>query len=271
MSLLNVKLYFIFFVLSLAASVVGSICGIGGGVILKPLLDSFGVLDVATISLLSGCTVFAMSGYSILKNAISKKSLVDKKYSTILAIGAVAGGTAGKWMFNFLTASFSDKNFVGAVQAMVLFLITLSTIVYTVNQKRVTTLKVKNSIAGMCIGLLLGVSSSFLGIGGGPINLMVLSYFFSMETKVAAQNSLYIILFSQAASIFLTILSRTVPEVSVLLVLIMTCGGIFGSIIGQKVNKKISSEGVSKLFVVVMAVILVICVYNIIRFLMMSP
>ena len=32
------------------------------------------------------------------------------------------------------------------------------------------------------IGLLLGIMSSFLGIGGGPINLAVLFFFFGMET-----------------------------------------------------------------------------------------
>ena len=31
------------------ASVIGAICGIGGGVIIKPLLDSVGILDVTAI------------------------------------------------------------------------------------------------------------------------------------------------------------------------------------------------------------------------------
>ena len=54
--------------------------------------------------------------------------------------------------------------------------------------------------------------SSFLGIGGGPINLVVLFYFFSMETKTAAQNSLYIILFSQITSLLTTLITHSVPE-----------------------------------------------------------
>lgn len=32
------------------ASVIGAICGIGGGVIIKPVLDSVGILDVTAIS-----------------------------------------------------------------------------------------------------------------------------------------------------------------------------------------------------------------------------
>ena len=54
-------LYVIFLAVSFGASVVGAICGIGGGVLIKPLLDAFGVLSVASISFLSGCTVLSMS------------------------------------------------------------------------------------------------------------------------------------------------------------------------------------------------------------------
>ena len=54
-------IYAVFFGVSFLASIVGAICGIGGGVIIKPVLDAFGVLDVSAISFLSGCTVLAMS------------------------------------------------------------------------------------------------------------------------------------------------------------------------------------------------------------------
>ena len=42
--------------IAFGASVVGAICGIGGGVIIKPLLDAFGIASVAEISFLSGST-----------------------------------------------------------------------------------------------------------------------------------------------------------------------------------------------------------------------
>ena len=47
----------VFFAVSLLASIVGSICGIGGGVIIKPVLDALDVMSVSCISFLSGCTV----------------------------------------------------------------------------------------------------------------------------------------------------------------------------------------------------------------------
>lgn len=49
------------------SSVVGAICGIGGGVIIKPVLDATGIMEVATASFLSGCTVLSMSRYHFIR------------------------------------------------------------------------------------------------------------------------------------------------------------------------------------------------------------
>ena len=56
-------------------------------------------------------------------------------------------------------------------------------------------------VSYVVIGVFLGIISSFLGIGGGTSNVAVLFFFFSMEAKEAAKNSLYIIIFSQISSI----------------------------------------------------------------------
>ena len=63
----------LFFVVCFLASIVGAICGIGGGVIIKPLLDALKILDVSQISFLSGCTVLSMSAYSVIKSKLSGK------------------------------------------------------------------------------------------------------------------------------------------------------------------------------------------------------
>ena len=51
----------LFFVVSFLSSVVGAICGIGGGVVIKPVLDMLRMGSAATINFLSGCTVLSMS------------------------------------------------------------------------------------------------------------------------------------------------------------------------------------------------------------------
>lgn len=259
-------LYLLFWMISFGASIAGAVCGIGGGVIIKPVLDAFGVLSVSTISFLSGCTVLAMTCYSVLKSKMSGESLIEMRTGTPLAVGAAIGGAVGKSMFQALSGMFADKDMVGAVQAACLLVITLGTLVYTLKKDRIQTMKVRNLAACVLIGLVLGIFSSFLGIGGGPINLVVLFFFFSMDTKTAAQNSLYIILFSQITSVLSSLATRSVPEFSVWLLALMVVGGILGGMSGRIINKKIDSAVVDKLFIVLMAVIIGINLYNIYQF-----
>lgn len=259
-------LYLLFWLISFGASIAGAICGIGGGVIIKPVLDAFGVLSVSTISFLSGCTVLAMTCYSVFKSKMSGESLIEMRTGTPLAIGAAIGGVVGKSMFQVLSNLFADKDMVGAVQAACLLVITVGTLVYTIKKDQIRTMQVKNLAACVMIGLVLGIFSSFLGIGGGPINLVVLFFFFSMDTKTAAQNSLYIILFSQITSLLNSIMTRTVPEFSVWLLVLMVIGGILGGMSGRIINKKIDSRVVDKLFILLMAVIIGINIYNIYQF-----
>ena len=263
---MSTYLYVLFWMISFGASIVGAICGIGGGVIIKPVLDAFGVLSVSTISFLSGCTVLAMTGYSVIRGRLGGESLIDMRTGTPLGIGAAIGGIVGKSMFQALSNLFADKDMVGAVQAACLLVITLGTLIYTVEKDKVKTRRVENLLVCVLIGLVLGVMSSFLGIGGGPINLVVLFYFFSMDTKTAAQNSLYIILFSQITSLLNTLASRTVPEFSIWLLVLMAVGGILGAMSGRMINRRIDGHVVDKLFIALMAVIIGINIYNIYQF-----
>lgn len=243
----------LFFVISFLASVAGAICGIGGGVIIKPTLDLFHLASVSTVSFLSGCTVLAMSCYSVGRALAARDSLVNLRTGTPLAVGAAAGGVLGRQLFAVVKGLFANQNTVGAVQAACLLVVTLGTLVYTLQKARIKTLRVKRPAACTAIGLGLGLMSSFLGIGGGPINLVVLYYFFSMDTKTAAQNSLYIILFSQLASLAATLATGSVPEFAPPALVLMIAGGVLGGMAGRAVEK---------LFILLMLVIVGISCYN---------
>jgi len=260
-------LYILFLLISFGASIAGAICGIGGGVIIKPTLDAFGVLSVSSISFLSGCTVLAMTSYSVLRSKLGNESVVDTKTATPLAVGAAIGGVVGKTLFQMLSNMFTDKEMVGAVQAACLLVITLGTLIYTLKKDQIRTCHITNGFICVLIGLVLGILSSFLGIGGGPINLVVLFFFFSMGMKEAAGSSLYIILFSQITSLLQTLITRSVPEFSGMLLLLMVTGGILGGISGRIINKRLTARLVSRLFIVLMVIIMGINIYNIYKFL----
>ena len=268
--------YIIFFAVSILASVVGAICGVGGGVFMKPALDAVGVLPVNTITFLSTCTVISMTSYNVISSAMNSKkggsdNLIDWNLTTWLAIGSAIGGVIGKYIYDIIKNSSANREMVGGYQAIALLIAVFLTLIYTLNKKKCKSLHVTNPGMLVFLGFALGTLSSFVGIGGGPMNLAVLYFFLSMPTKTAAQNSLYMILISQIASLIVTFVKGSVPEALykdvdpglwVMLIGMMLCG-VYGGIVGKKINKKIPSSTVDKLFVGLIIVIMGLCCWNI--------
>lgn len=238
----------------------------GGGVIIKPVLDAIGVADVAAINLLSGCTVIGMTSWSVGKSIIKKESVIDLRISTPLAIGAAAGGIVGKDLFRMVAAYFADPNTAGGVQACLLMAATIATLIYTIRKDQIRSWHIQSMIACFCIGAGLGILGSFLGIGGGPFNMAVLYLFFSMGTKVASQNSLYVILISQVTALLRTLMSGEVPSVVPMLLLGMILCGVLGSEAGSRVNKRLTEKKATALFEGAMLLVIMICVFNMNKF-----
>lgn len=74
----------LFFAVSFFSSIVGAICGIGGGVVIKPVLDLLRMGEPSTINFLSGCTVLSMSLYSVSKAILAGDSKVEMSTGTPL-------------------------------------------------------------------------------------------------------------------------------------------------------------------------------------------
>ena len=119
--------------------------------------------------------------------------------------------------------------------------------------------------AGVGIGLALGVCSAFLGIGGGPMNLAVLYYFFSMGTKQAAVNSILIILLSQTASLGMSLATGSVPAFEWGVLAAMVSAGAIGGFVSARLHRKLSAQQTDVLFSILLVVILCICVFNAVK------
>lgn len=253
------------FLVCLLASAVGGICGIGGGVIIKPVLDAMGIMSVSSISFLSGLTVLSMAVISVVRQRGGRQ--VEARTGSLLAIGAVLGGIAGNALFHIIKTAAGQDAFVGMVQAIVLGLVTLLTLIYSAClRQRVSSFQVRNPAGCIAIGGGMGVLSAFLGIGGGPINLAVLYFAFSMDTKKAAANSLYIIMFSQAASFLTSLVQGEIPDFRWTYLIIMVSAGVIGGLLGSHMNRKLTAGQTDKLFAGLLCVIVLICVYNALRF-----
>lgn len=249
----------IYLVIAMIATTLGALSGLGGGVIIKPGIDALGTLSVATASFLSTCTVLSMTISSFIRNRNSKIKL-NYKMSGFLATGAITGGYIGKKIFSNLSGN------IGFLQSLVLLIVIIAIVIYISNKSKIKSLDIKNPVAALFIGLSLGCIAAFLGIGGGPLNVAVLYFFFSMNGKEAAKNSLFIIFFSQTSSIVTTILTNNVPEFEILTLILMCFGGVSGALIGSAISKKVDSKTVEKIFMFVMIALILLNAFNVYKF-----
>lgn len=250
--------------ISLISSVIGAITGIGGGVIIKPTVDALGVLSVSAVSFLSGVTVLCMSTVSVLRSMRSSIR-VEWRISAFLALGSAAGGIFGKWLFDFLKTTVFDEQAVGQCQSAILLILVVLVFIYTLFRSKIVTRRLTNIPCCIAAGMLLGMTSAFLGIGGGPINLVLLYYVFSMDTKTAAVNSLFIIMVSQISSLLLTVFTKNIPVFEPIHLIVMIAGGVVGGLIGSRILKKINVKGADRIFQILLGIISCICIYNIFK------
>lgn len=178
----------IYIIVSLFSTLAGSISGMGGGVIMKPIFDMLGEYSAFQIAVLTSSTVFAMSavsvGISVKSNSFQKE---NRKTFLSIAAGSLLGGYLGDAVFNALVHSSYDS-VVKAIQNGVLLILVAFVIIY-MNGKR-KSVNIKNQLVGIPVGIILGIISAFLGIGGGPINVAVLIFVFGFEIKTAVICSL---------------------------------------------------------------------------------
>ena len=256
--------YIIYFLLSLVATTIGSLTGMGGGVIIKPLMDVLGDYDVQTIGVVSSITVFTMAIVSILRQLKSKTS-IPFNTAIPLSAGSVVGGFAGQKVLDFIIDKLNAGSVATVVQNIVLAVLILGVIIYMKNKHRIKSRNFNGIPVCLAVGVFLGFCSSFLGIGGGPINVALIIYLFSFDTKTATVCSLVTILFAQIAKLTTTALTTGFAVYDFSVAPLMAIGAVMGGFIGAAVSKKCSEKTVEKAFNAVQLLVLMITIFNIVR------
>ncbi len=254
--------YFVYCAVVLFATTLGALAGIGGGVIIKPVFDAFGEYTVGEISVMSSCAVFAMSLLSILMGAKRiRQNKNENKAVLSIAIGSAAGGCLGEYIFSLVTKADSS---VKIIQNIILLVFIVFVIVYMRKEDR-KSIGCKSPVIGIITGLFLGAIAAFLGIGGGPINIAVISLVFGFEIKTAVVCSLMSILFSQSAKL-ISVAIRDISSFNIKLLPFIVLTGLCGALIGRTLNRKASNKTVNRCFIAVQILILLLCIFNIIKY-----
>lgn len=249
----------------LVATTLGAFVGLGGGVIIKPVLDFIGAEPRMQVDFLSSMAVFTMSVVSTLRY-IKNKVEFRKGIILFISFGSIAGGWLGSKAMDLLGSAIQQEK-VRCVQAFVLAVL-LAAVCFYISKER-KSFRIKNNVATLFVGLMLGFFASFLGIGGGPINVAVLTLFFSLSVKESAVYSVAIIFFSQLSKLATLFVSTGIEPYAhqwKTLIFILPAA-ILGGIIGSKFNRRFDDKLIRKIFSAVMILLVVLNIYNGINYL----
>lgn len=248
----------VYFVVIIIANTIGSISGMGGGVIIKPIFDYVAFDSVMTISFYSSVAVFVMSIVSTIRQVQAGHRL-DFVNIINLSLGSILGGYLGSLTFDFLL-SLSGPKSSQLVQIILTMVMLIFSLLSTKNIfKRYYLSKMRWYI--FC-GVFLGFLSSFLGIGGGPINVAVFLIFFGTSIKIATIYSITTILFSQFSKIISLLVLSHFNDYNCIVLIYIIAAGIIGGLLGAKFSRILSEDKVSIVFQTVVLLVLLINFYN---------
>lgn len=254
----------IYFLVALFSTILGSSAGLGGGIIIKPVLDSLGDYALPTINLLSSSTIFIMSIVTVFYQ-LKKKDKINPKNTIVVATGSVVGGIIGQKLMSFILSKDINIDLINNIQSIIIIILLISVFLYMRNKDNIKSYKINNILAIGLLGLFLGAISAFLGIGGGPINVAAFTILFSMTANEAARNSILVIFFSQGSKIISIAVTTGFSSYNLDMLPYMLVGGVLGGIIGYKINKAASEKSIIKIFNSVTLSIILLNFYNIFK------
>jgi len=262
----------LYFLIFLSSCILGAIVGLGGGVIIRPILDAVGYHDMANIAFLTSTAVLIMAGVSTAKKA-SDGTRFDIKKAALICMGSLIGGSLGDWILLTPRATFGEAN-VGAVQTVATIFFLVMAVYLT--KKDDLRYELKNMFLYLPLGIFLGTIAVFLGIGGGPINVPVFMILFSLPVKDATAYSIVVIFFSHLSRLISMAIGDTMGvgagvgfmEFDLSFLPWIIPAAIIGGAIGAIISKKVSGNTVKNTFIVTMYVLIAINIFNLAMFAM---
>ncbi len=147
----------VYLLIALIATSLGTLAGLGGGVIIKPALDTLGHYDVFAIGVLSSAAVLSMSMVSTARR-IAGGVKIDT-ILVILAIGGIAGGVIGKQLFQYAMDHIAPERLTGIQAVMIIALLQIALF-----KNRLPRFRIDNLFLVLLMGVLLGGLASFLAL-----------------------------------------------------------------------------------------------------------
>ncbi|WP_245833279.1 sulfite exporter TauE/SafE family protein [Oceanobacillus timonensis] len=245
------------FTVAMLAAFVGSLAGLGGGVVLIPLLFLANG-NIEGFEWITPQTVVAMSLFVMCFTGISsalsfaKTERIDYKAGALFLIGSIPGSMCGAWLNQFVQANTFYIYFGSLIIliAAILFYRQLKGMQprsVDTSEKgsrqaklgtQIYTYKIR-ALPAIMIAFFVGMLSGFFGIGGGAIMVPVMLLVFGFPAHIATATSMFMIIF---VSLFGSITHVILGNVAWAYVLFFIPGAWIGGKIGALINQKISSS-----------------------------
>lgn len=225
--------------IGLAVGMVGSLLGVGGGVLLVPILVLGWKLPMHHAV---GASLFVVAATSSAAGTFRKDTdAANLRLGIVLELATVLGALSGGWLAGHLSGSTLTFLF-GLLLIPVVGLMWRSpaSAVPTLGTYRIIRLPLALSVSTAA-----GALSGLLGVGGGIIKVPVLSLFCGVPTKVAVSTSNFMVGLTAVSSAFLYFGRGEVP----LFVAGSTVLGVIaGALIGVRIDRKIQAREIRRAF-----------------------
>ncbi len=250
--------------------------GVGGGFLITPLLFFIGIPPAIAVA--TGANQVVASSVSGVLGHVKRRT-VYFRMGTVLLIGGLIGSALGVALFNLLqrlgqvelVVQISYVVMLGVVGSMML-VESLRALRRTRRGARTTRrahgwlhslpFKVKFRTSGLylsvipplVVGLLVGVLSAMMGVGGGFIMVPAMIYLLGMPTKVVIGTSLFQITFVTAFTTLMHAINYN--TVDIMLAVLLIVGGVTGAQIGAYLGARLRAE---QLRILLALVVLAVC------------
>lgn len=233
--------------LGLMAGAFGALVGLGGGVILVPVLTLLLRLPIETavgISLV--CVIATSSGAAAV---YVQRQWTDLRLGMVLELGTTLGAVTGAMLVTYLPDSVVKGLFgVFLLYASVVMLRASGASTVEVTGEP-PTYRVRNHPLGLAVSYVAGSVSGMLGIGGGPIKVPLMHLLMGVPLKVATATSNFMIGVTAAASAFVYYARG---DVVVAVAAPLAVGVFAGALVGSHLACRIRSRWIRWLLVLVL-------------------
>ena len=253
--------------LLLISAVVGfltGLLGIGGGFLMTPILIFLGIPPIYAVA--NGANnILAASVSGTLAHYF--KNQIDIKMGLLVLAGGAVGSIIGLEIFIFFLKEGSINNIISILYCGLLssigFLMLIESLseIYRIRQKRFIRRKLHqhywvhnlpfktrirasklyiSMIGPIFFGMIIGLVSSIMGVGGGFILVPILIYIIGMPARLVPGTSLFAMIFVMTIVTFLHALQNN--TIDMYLVIILVAGSVLGAQLGSKFSAKLAGE-----------------------------